>query len=314
MKQIYTTTLMFLIFISNASSQDFIDFNLTTDLTTYFNPSQEVQIINGSSNGISNSGAADIPLDPFEQSENWTLKTGYPLVLDGIYEVSAYFKNSGNNGYGGLGFAINNTNTASFYGHPNSALGMAFHGGAGAQINNGSWSNVDWQSEFELNGENWYFIELTITYVSTNTFNIAFNIYDSDSNGVIGNLKTSHSFTNVTNLDLGGTTILYPYFSHHNRRFIQMDNFSSGTENNVLGTNEISSSLTEFFIYPNPSSEFIQISSLNTQKSYKIYNILGAEIKNGFISSNEQIDIREFTNGLFFLKFDNGNTIKFIKK
>lgn len=67
-------------------------------------------------------------------------------------------------------------------------------------------------------------------------------------------------------------------------------------------------------LYPNPSSELIQVSGLKGNENYKIYNILGAEIKNGTISNNEQIDIRNFTNGLYFLKFDNGNSIKFIKQ
>ena len=71
---------------------------------------------------------------------------------------------------------------------------------------------------------------------------------------------------------------------------------------------------TNVKIYPNPSSQFIQISNLNSKESYTIFSILGNEIKNGVISDNGQIDIRNFTNGLYFLKFENGNTIKFIKE
>ncbi|MDA9344180.1 T9SS type A sorting domain-containing protein, partial [Algibacter sp.] len=67
-------------------------------------------------------------------------------------------------------------------------------------------------------------------------------------------------------------------------------------------------------LFPNPSSEFIQVSNLESKEFYGIYNILGTEIKNGFISNNEQIDIKNFTNGLYFIRFDNGNTIKFIKE
>ncbi|WP_417291073.1 T9SS type A sorting domain-containing protein [Corallibacter sp.] len=66
-------------------------------------------------------------------------------------------------------------------------------------------------------------------------------------------------------------------------------------------------------IYPNPSNDYIQITGLTGNEKYTLYNILGTEIKKGFISNNEQIDIRDFTNGLYFLKFDNGNTMKFIK-
>jgi len=67
-------------------------------------------------------------------------------------------------------------------------------------------------------------------------------------------------------------------------------------------------------LFPNPSIEYIQILGLTGNERYILCDILGTEIKKGFISNNEQIDIRNFTNGLYFLKFDNGNTIKFIKE
>lgn len=79
-----------------------------------------------------------------------------------------------------------------------------------------------------------------------------------------------------------------------------------------LSTNEFELG-KDLTVYPNPSSEFIKISNLKSTKSYRIYNVLGNEIKNGIISNNEQIDIRDLTNGLYFLKFDN-RTIKLLKE
>ncbi len=67
-------------------------------------------------------------------------------------------------------------------------------------------------------------------------------------------------------------------------------------------------------ISPNPSSDYIQISGMLENEKYTLYSILGTEIKKGVISNNEQIDIRGFMNGLYFLKFENGNTIKFLKE
>ncbi|TXE13818.1 T9SS type A sorting domain-containing protein [Seonamhaeicola algicola] len=81
----------------------------------------------------------------------------------------------------------------------------------------------------------------------------------------------------------------------------------------TLSVNELESG-KKIDIFPNPSSEFIQITNLKSKKSYSIYNTLSAEIKSGVISNNEQIDIRSFTNGLYILIFDNENTIKFIKQ
>jgi hypothetical protein len=67
-------------------------------------------------------------------------------------------------------------------------------------------------------------------------------------------------------------------------------------------------------ISPNPSTDFIQVSGINQTKKYRIYNIIGSEISKGIISNNEKIDVQNLMNGLYFLKFENGNTIKFLKQ
>lgn len=71
---------------------------------------------------------------------------------------------------------------------------------------------------------------------------------------------------------------------------------------------------THFKLYPNPSEDFIKISGLTRNENYTIYSALGTQITNGTISNNEEIDIRNLNNGLYFLKFDNGKTIKFLIK
>jgi len=67
-------------------------------------------------------------------------------------------------------------------------------------------------------------------------------------------------------------------------------------------------------LFPNPSNDYIQVSGLTGNEKYILYNILGTEIRKGVMSNNEQISIRSFTSGLYFLKFENGNTIKFLKE
>ena len=66
--------------------------------------------------------------------------------------------------------------------------------------------------------------------------------------------------------------------------------------------------------YPNPSTDFIYVLGLNSEKEYKIYNLLGQEIRSGKIYLKEKIDIQNLTNGLYFLKFNTGNSLKFIKE
>ena len=89
--------------------------------------------------------------------------------------------------------------------------------------------------------------------------------------------------------------------------------FSVDIISGTLSNSEITDN-NKTHIYPNPSHDTIELSELTESKNYVIYNTLGKKIKNGIISNNEQIDIKGFTNGLYFLKFDNGTTFKFIKE
>lgn len=81
----------------------------------------------------------------------------------------------------------------------------------------------------------------------------------------------------------------------------------------VLSIEENNSDSQKITIFPNPSLDFIQILGLKVKENYRIYDTLGKEIKKGTISNQENIDIHNFTNGLYFLKFKNGNTLKFLK-
>ncbi len=85
------------------------------------------------------------------------------------------------------------------------------------------------------------------------------------------------------------------------------------TANGILSTNQLFLNNT-ISLYPNPSSEFIQINGLTKTKNYTIFSVLGSEINSGVISDNDKINIQGLTNGLYFLKFENGNTLKFIKE
>ncbi|MDN3491542.1 LamG-like jellyroll fold domain-containing protein [Winogradskyella bathintestinalis] len=71
---------------------------------------------------------------------------------------------------------------------------------------------------------------------------------------------------------------------------------------------------SEISLFPIPAHEFIQVSGLSKTENYRIYNIQGTKIKNGFISKNDKIDIQNLTNGMYFLQINGQNTLKFIKK
>ena len=82
----------------------------------------------------------------------------------------------------------------------------------------------------------------------------------------------------------------------------------------ALGVSEQDLSNPSILIYPNPTTDFIQIYGLIKTEKYSIYSILGSEIKKGTVSNEEKIDTQNLNGGLYFMKFDNGNTLKFTKK
>ena len=85
-------------------------------------------------------------------------------------------------------------------------------------------------------------------------------------------------------------------------------------EVNTLSTNENSLLNPSFFINPNPASYSIAVSGLKQTATYKLYNVLGAKIMKGTLSVNAKIEIEQLTNGVYFLKINNGTTLRFIKK
>lgn len=81
----------------------------------------------------------------------------------------------------------------------------------------------------------------------------------------------------------------------------------------TLSTDDLSYQ-QEMLLSPNPSIDYIQLFGLTETVNYRIYNVFGTEVINGTISDNEKIDTQDITNGLYFVKFDNGNSVKFIKR
>ena len=82
---------------------------------------------------------------------------------------------------------------------------------------------------------------------------------------------------------------------------------------NTLSTPDFEQDNNTIKFYPNPSSDFIQISGLTKAMNYSLYNILGAKLSEGTVSNDENIAVQDLTNGVYILKFENGSTIKFMK-
>jgi hypothetical protein len=114
-----------------------------------------------------------------------------------------------------------------------------------------------------------------------------------------GNASVTLNWTEVTSFTVTSTSAAY--------------GFDDLIINSItLSTNDFS--LKTIKVFPNPSSNFIEITELTARENYEIYNTLGQEIKKGIVPENKKIDIQNLTNGIYFLKFEKGNTLKFIKE
>ncbi len=67
-------------------------------------------------------------------------------------------------------------------------------------------------------------------------------------------------------------------------------------------------------LYPNPTTDFLSISGLTLEENYNIYNILGKVVASGTIANQQQIDVSNLTNGMYFIKLESGKELKFIKE
>ncbi len=72
------------------------------------------------------------------------------------------------------------------------------------------------------------------------------------------------------------------------------------------------STLDKIILYPNPSSDYIEISNLDEAREYKIYNLSGQYVSGGTIERGQKIDVRGLNEGVYFIQLEN-NTAKFIK-
>lgn len=103
---------------------------------------------------------------------------------------------------------------------------------------------------------------------------------------------------------------IYAYSSGGSK--ILVDNVSIVDKSTLATTNFVFNNNLKLF--PNPATNSITVSGLIDSESYKVYNLLGAEIMKGNVSNNETISIQDLSTGFYLLNFDNGETIKFAKE
>lgn len=117
--------------------------------------------------------------------------------------------------------------------------------------------------------------------------------------------------------DNTGVTTLNDDLSANNgelNNFTLNGNSSNWMNENTLKIFDMLSSSSSIKLFPNPAKDYIEISGLENTGKYKIINSIGTEIDKGEILNLEKIDIQNLSNGIYLLKFEDGNTVKFVKE
>lgn len=142
-------------------------------------------------------------------------------------------------------------------------------------------------------------IRLNQNGTKDNTFNIGSGFNDGAKTILI---------QNDGKLLVGGTFTKYQGFDSY--RFVRLKG------NSTLSTTNFSKS--KISIYPNPVSDILNftLSETNTATAYEIYNLLGAKVSYGSLSSNA-INVSNLAKGVYMVKIITENgvlTEKFIKE
>ena len=213
-------------FSNQANAQVLVTFDNPSDLTDNF-ASTVGSFSVGGTLGISGTSAVQNPYlgYVYSQVDLWTLKTGIP-VSGTTFNVSAYFYNNSDGGFGGLGFATANSNAPVGNGETASGLGMLTHAGGGYFTNDAVESPVDYSGDQLVDGF-WYKIVFSATLTAPNTYTLDYQIWNSDANGTTGTMVTEQTATSVSNTTFGSASVIYPYFSADASRMSQIDNFSA---------------------------------------------------------------------------------------
>ena len=68
-------------------------------------------------------------------------------------------------------------------------------------------------------------------------------------------------------------------------------------------------------VYPNPAQDFIFIDNANIDDNVNVFNVVGKRVMSFKIETeNQQLDITELKSGLYFLRLNNGQAVKLLKK
>jgi hypothetical protein len=235
--------LLFVAVSTQASTTASLDFQQAGQFSSYFNGDSSPTWSQSSSAGVGGTGGVQWSLGG---SDVWVAKVGFQPTVGTTYTLSVQYLCRTNSGYGGIGLTSQNSNLnlAGSTAGVNPGLGISYHG-SGFNLNNNSvseiekfWTLTDYGARksgnqgipspgFGSSGNYWSQLSLKMKYLSSNQFEITPEVYDvNQTTGAVGSLMAYGPTQNRTNLDLGGASVLYPYFSSNGSRFVAADNIT----------------------------------------------------------------------------------------
>jgi sugar lactone lactonase YvrE len=182
-----------------------------------------------------------------------------------------------------------------------------------------------------LYGSELYFTEyfgnriskVDLSAVNPTVQTVASNVYGVVDLELIGNTLYASAGSDIYQLDITQTnptvTTLVPAnncvglsFDGNNLYVSEMFlNKVSMISLNIVSTNEPKAPIWKLF--PNPADETIRIEGLEKSQRYTIINVLGQQVKEGIIQLNGQINITDLSNGMFWLRMEDGSVREFVK-
>jgi len=228
---------------TQAATTAFLDFQQAGQFSNYFNGDSAPVWSQSSSVGVGGTGGIQWSLGG---SDVWVAKVGFQPTVGSTYTLSVQYLCQINSGYGGIGLTSQNLNLnlAGSTAGVDPGLGISYHG-SGFNLNNNSvsesetfWTLTSYGASksgnqgipspgYGSSDNYWSQLSLKMKYLGSNQFELTPEVYDvNQTTGAVGSMMASGATRTITNSNLGGASVLYPYFSSKGNRFVGADNIT----------------------------------------------------------------------------------------
>ena len=189
-----------------------------------------------------------------------------------------------------------------------------------------TWNAV---SAYVVQGSTLPFFPPNASPASTSDIDVFLNGSTTEATGYLRNLGNGEVKIDIPQAVPQGTTIkviiknvinpstsgnLPAKIAFQNSNYVDLNSFSNNFNitAGTLATSENTFSKNKTEVYPNPTTDFIRLTNLQSKVHYKINNLNGQLILAGEYD-NKGIDVRELPAGIYILNYDQ-QSIKFLKK